>query len=156
MQRILITVGNKVPTWIEAGWQDYRARFPKSHTIDLIEIPLAARTQNVSTARAIEARAIEKVCSRYPGAHIIALDVLGKSLDTDTWAAHWQTWHDHSIPVIWIIGGPDGLEPALLARCHARWSLSALTFPHALVRLLWIEQCYRAYTIQTGHPYHRA
>ncbi len=88
--------------------------------------------------------------------HVVALDVQGKSWSTEALASRLQDWMASGRELALLVGGPDGLSPACLSRADQRWSLSPLTFPHALVRVMIAEQFYRAWTITTGHPYHRA
>jgi 23S rRNA (pseudouridine1915-N3)-methyltransferase len=90
------------------------------------------------------------------GAHVVALDASGRALSTAELARHLSRWIDHGGAVALLIGGPDGLAPACLERADERWSLSALTLPHGLVRIIVAEALYRAHSLLTGHPYHRA
>jgi 23S rRNA (pseudouridine1915-N3)-methyltransferase len=90
------------------------------------------------------------------GAYIIALDVLGKAWDTPELSRRMGLWMQEHSDVVLLVGGPDGLDESLLNEAHARWSLSSLTFPHPLVRIVLAEQLYRAWSLLNNHPYHRA
>lgn len=152
----LLAVGDRVPAWVRAGFEDYRARLPREWRFELVEIPAAARSKNADIARLKEAEA-EKIAKALPrGAHLIALDERGESLSTLDWAKAVESWQREGQEVCLLIGGPDGLAPGILARAQRRWSLSRLTLPHALVRVLVAEQLYRAWSVLANHPYHRA
>jgi len=155
MRVSLVAVGTRMPDWVEAGVAEYRKRLPPEIDFDIREIALAKRGKNADIARAI-AQEGEAMLNAIPARdHVIALDVKGKSYSTEQFAAllaEWQMSGDH---VSLLVGGPDGLANACLERAQARWSLSALTLPHPLVRVLVAEQLYRAWTINNNHPYHR-
>jgi 23S rRNA (pseudouridine1915-N3)-methyltransferase len=150
----LIAVGTRMPDWVEAGYADYARRLPRELTLELVEIPVAARGKNADIARLREAEG-EKMLRAAGSSRTIALDERGETLDTAGWAKALKQWMQEGRDVSLLIGGPDGLAPACLAAASARWSLSRLTFPHALVRVMVAEQLYRAWTLLQGHPYHR-
>ena len=143
-----------MPDWVEAGYADYVRRLPRELALELVEIPVAARGKNADLARLREAEG-EKMLKAAGASRIIALDERGESLDTAGWAKSLKQWMQDGRDVSLLVGGPDGLAPACLAAARARWSLSRLTFPHALVRVLVAEQLYRAWSLLQGHPYHR-
>lgn len=155
MRLRLIAVGSRVPAWVEAGFADYAERLPRELPLELVEIATAARGTKPDIARLREAEGRKMLRALGPQALVIALDERGDRLDTAAWAAHLKTWLQTQREVCLLVGGPDGLAPDCLARAQARWSLSPLTFPHALVRVVVAEQLYRAWSLLEGHPYHR-
>ncbi len=151
----IIAVGTKMPAWVETGYQEYAKRLPRDFQVQVQELPLGPRGKNASVQKAI-AKEGEMMRAAIPaGDKIIALDVLGKSWSTETLAKNLSDWRMEGGNYSILIGGPDGLEPSCLKMAHARWSLSALTLPHPLVRIVLIEQLYRAWTILNNHPYHK-
>lgn len=152
----LIAVGGRQPKWVEEGVAEYRARLPREWRFELVEIPVAARGKNADIARL---RGIEgdKMLRAIPdGAEAIAFDERGEALSTLEWAQALRAWQREGRDLALLIGGPDGLAPQCLARARRRWSLSKLTLPHGLARVLVMEQLYRAHSVVTNHPYHRA
>lgn len=145
-----------MPDWVAAGCNEYGKRMPPELRIQAIEIPLGNRGKNHSAAKAIETES--QALLRAMGARdfVVALDVLGKTMSTETLAAALTNWQMDGRDISLLIGGPDGLSTACLARADMRWSLSDLTLPHPLVRIVLMEQLYRAWTINANHPYHRA
>lgn len=145
-----------MPAWVEAAVADYDKRFPRDVKIDWVSLPLAARRKDRKAAQyqAAEAQSILKQVRDED--FVVALDVQGKSCSSEQFAQHWQTWQDYRGDLAILIGGPDGLDQSCLARANQRLSLSALTLPHALVRVVLAEQLYRAWSLSVGHPYHRA
>lgn len=152
----LLAVGTRMPSWVVEGYREYTKRLPRECSLQLVEIPPAKRHKSLSAeqARQQEGQAIlaalPKDCS------VVALDVRGKPWSTETLATQLDDWLVSGRDVALLVGGPDGLSDACLERADQRWSLSALTYPHALVRIVLAEQLYRAWTISTGHPYHRS
>ncbi|WIO74817.1 23S rRNA (pseudouridine(1915)-N(3))-methyltransferase RlmH [Porticoccaceae bacterium LTM1] len=156
MKLKIIAVGTKMPAWVEAGFTEYSRRMPPELKIELIELPLGQRGKGADIKRAMakEGEAMMKAIA--PSDKVIALDVLGKSWSTEKLASQLADWQFEGCDFCFLIGGPDGLAPECLARADAKWSLSALTMPHPLVRIMLAEQLYRAWTINVGHPYHKA
>jgi 23S rRNA (pseudouridine1915-N3)-methyltransferase len=151
----LIAVGTRMPKWVEAGVAEYQPRLPREWRFELVEIPVARRGDNPDIDRLKRAEG-EKMLRAIPqGADVVALDERGESLPTTDWARAVQGWQRDGRDVALLIGGPDGLAPECLARAQRRWSLSKLTLPHGLVRVLVLEQLYRAWSVTQGHPYHR-
>jgi len=152
----LICVGTKMPAWVEAGVAEYRKRLPREFELGITEIPMAQRSKSIDseTLKIREGEACLKALS--PGDFVIALDVLGKTLSTESMAAQISTIRDSGRHISMLAGGPDGLSAACLERADAIWSLSALTFPHPVVRVILAEQLYRVWSLLNGHPYHRA
>jgi 23S rRNA (pseudouridine1915-N3)-methyltransferase len=151
----IVAVGQKPPDWVVAGFSDYARRLPRELTLRLVEIPVAPRKQlPVERARRQEGERMLEQLS--PRDWVVALDVGGAVFATEGLAQRLATWQLQGRDVVFLIGGPDGLDPACLERADERFSLSALTFPHGLVRVMLAEQLYRAWTLHSGHPYHRA
>jgi 23S rRNA (pseudouridine1915-N3)-methyltransferase len=152
----LIAVGSKMPGWVTAGYDEYAKRLRGELNLQLHEIPAGKRGKNADIAR-ITADEGKRMLDATPGgAHVVALDVLGKSWSTEQLSDKLDEWMRGGRDVALYIGGPEGLAPEALARADERWSLSALTFPHPLVRVILAEQLYRAHSLLRGHPYHRA
>ena len=151
----LLAVGTRLPAWQQQGFAAYARRLPRECALHLIEIPKARRTRNQAAgeAMATEWERMRKALPR--DSRVVALDERGTMDATHTLAARLQRWLDDGRDVALLIGGPDGLAPAALQRAEASWSLSALTLPHGLVRVLVAEQLYRAWSVLAGHPYHR-
>ncbi|MBB71912.1 MAG: 23S rRNA (pseudouridine(1915)-N(3))-methyltransferase RlmH [Legionellales bacterium] len=151
----LIAVGKSMPSWVMAGFEEYAKRLPHPFTLQLIELPAGKRGKGANIEQ-LTAKEGELALSHIPPHHhVIALTVDGKPWSTEQLAEQLADWRDNSIDVSLLIGGPEGLAPACLARANQRWSLSALTLPHPLVRIVVAEQLYRAWSILAGHPYHR-
>lgn len=155
MKISLITVGTRMPAWVQEGYQEYAKRMPKELKPDLVELPLAVRSKssNAQTAIASEGESMLKHLGN--GTRTIALDVLGKPISTEVLSQKMANWQMDGRNVNILVGGPDGLDPRCLAQADEKWSLSALTLPHPLVRVLLMEQLYRAWTILQNHPYHK-
>jgi len=151
----LITVGTRMPAWVTAGYEDYARRLPRELKIDLVEIPLAARGGNADIPR-LKATEGERILRAVGGARLFALDETGTGLSTLQWAESLTDWMRDGRDVALAVGGPDGHAEPVLQQAEARWSLSKLTLPHALVRVVLAEQLYRAWSVTVNHPYHRA
>lgn len=142
-----------MPSWVQQGCSEYQKRLPKPWQFTVSEIAQA----NLGSSKLNKAKEGEALIAALPSnTHIIALDNRGASWSTAQLADQLQSWQELGKPVGLLIGGPDGLDDNTLARCQQQWSLSALTFPHPLVRVLVTEQLYRAHTLLINHPYHRA
>lgn len=152
----LISVGTKMPDWVEAGVAEYRKRLPRDFELSISEIPLAPRGKGADLARAIAREGESMLRAIGKGDYVVALDVRGKLLDTGQLAEQLRLVRDGGQNLALLVGGPDGLAPDCLAAASARWSLSPLTFPHPIVRVILAEQLYRAWSILARHPYHRA
>ena len=152
----LICVGTKMPEWVETGVAEYQKRLPRDFELLVTEIPLAPRGKNADIPRAMirEGEACARAIGK--GDYVVALDVKGKALGTEQMAAQLRQLRDAGRNLSFLVGGPDGLAPACLTDADARWSLSPLTFPHPIVRVILAEQLYRCWSILTNHPYHRA
>ncbi len=156
MRLRVIAVGTRMSAWVEAAFNDYARRMRGADAIELIEVPVVRRNGEGDARRAVKLEAERILALLEARDYAVALEERGRSLSTlqlSAWLAERRSQGDR---VSFIIGGPDGLDPSVGARAQLRWSLSALTFPHALVRILLVEQLYRASTVLAGHPYHRA
>lgn len=151
----LLAVGTRMPTWVNQGVEEYRKRLPRDFALEIEEIPPGHRGRNADVGRAI-AQEAERIEARLKGdEQLVALEVLGRPWSTQALAEAAEQWRLNGRDVALLVGGPDGLAAELSARADQRWSLSALTLPHPLVRLVLAEQLYRAWTLMVGHPYHR-
>ena len=152
----LVAIGEKMPSWVSAGFEEYARRLPRECSLVLRELPLATRGKSGDPLKwkREEAEAIRTVLPK--GAYIVALDVLGKAWDTPELSRRLGLWMQEHSDLVLLVGGPDGLDETLLSEAHTRWSLSPLTFPHPLVRIVLAEQVYRAWSLLNNHPYHRA
>ena len=156
MQIALLAVGTRLPAWVNDGFDAYRKRLPPQLELRLEEIPLGQRRPRESAESAIRAEG-EQLLRRAADADlVIALDERGRQWSSVELSAAMQDWQTQSPRVAILVGGPDGLSQACRDKAQRLWSLSRLTLPHALVRVLVAEQIYRAWTILQGHPYHRS
>lgn len=156
MQIKLIAIGTRMPDWVSAGYQTYARRMPRECTLSLVELPLARRAKSQPTERAVAEEGKRMLAAVGARARPVALDVAGRGWSTPQLADQLATWLQDGRDVALLVGGPDGLAPECLACAEQRWSLSPLTLPHPLVRVVLAEQLYRAWTLHCGHPYHRA
>lgn len=152
----LIAVGNKMPDWVEKGVAEYQKRLPSDFSLSITEVPLANRSKNSPIAAAMgkEAKALLEACGKND--YVVALDVEGQGLSTPALAEQFNKVRDNGQNISLLVGGPDGLTKECLESADARWSLSALTFPHPIVRVVLVEQIYRVWSILNNHPYHRS
>ncbi|MFM9427309.1 23S rRNA (pseudouridine1915-N3)-methyltransferase [Variovorax sp. GrIS 2.14] len=154
MKLLVVAVGQRMPDWAQTAWDDYAKRFPPELKLELRAVKTEPRSsKSLDTIYAAERERIEAAIAR--GMHIVALDERGTSLTTKALAARLQAWQGKGDDVALVIGGPDGLDPAFKAAAHERIRLSDLTLPHAMARVLLVEQLYRAWSVNAGHPYHR-
>ena len=152
----LLTASNRQPDWVDDGAADYAKRLRGRCTLEIKTLPLARRTASTPVDRAV-ADESERLLAAVPtGAHIVALDERGKPWSTKELAAKLDGWMRIGAPIFFLIGGPDGLAPACIARASDRWSLSPLTLPHGLAKIVVAEALYRAWSLLEHHPYHRA
>lgn len=156
MKLNLLAVGTKMPAWVTDGYQEYAKRMPRECSLHLHEIPPAKRGKSGSAEQWMREEG-ERILAVIPkDHHVVALDVKGKPWTTEQLAEQLKSWQADGRDVSLIVGGPDGLTNDCLQRANQRWSLSALTLPHPLVRIVLSEQLYRAWTVLQNHPYHRA
>ncbi|AXQ28262.1 23S rRNA (pseudouridine(1915)-N(3))-methyltransferase RlmH [Solimonas sp. K1W22B-7] len=152
----LIAVGTRMPGWVETAYEDYAGRMPRECRIQLVEIAVAERGKNADIARLKQAEG-EKILKAIPrDSAVIALDENGEALSSKEWSRDMKAWLGSGRDTCLLIGGPDGHAPEVLQRADRRWSLSRLTLPHSMVRVMVAEQLYRAWTLLGNHPYHRA
>ena len=154
MKLVIVAVGQKVPDWAQTAYDDYAKRFPPELRVELKAVKTEPRGSKPTEAlQAAERQRIEAAVPR--GARVVVLDERGTSLTTQALAQQVRQWQLGGDDVALVIGGPDGLDPAFRDAAHQRIRLSDLTLPHAMVRVLLIEQLYRAWSINANHPYHR-
>jgi len=156
MKLNLLAVGNKMPTWVTDGYQEYAKRLPRECKLVLHEISPAKRGKSGSSSQWMREEGDRILATIPDNHHVIALDVNGKTWSTEQLAKQLENWQADGRDVSLLVGGPDGLTDECLQRANQRWSLSALTLPHPLVRIVMAEQLYRAWTVLQNHPYHRA
>ncbi len=156
MRARLIAVGERMPVWVAEGFAEYRKRLSHDLPLELIELRPGTRGKGRDEARAIQDEGAAILAALPHDTHVVALDGRGKTWSSEELAAQLERWRMNGRDLAFLIGGPDGHAPDVLARADHRWSLGPLTLPHMLVRLVLAEQLYRATTIAAGHPYHRA
>ena len=151
----LIAVGSKMPKWVELGFVEYQRRFPKDCSFELIEVPAGKRGKNADIPRILQQEG-EKMLSHVPqGNRIVTLEVTGKPWDTHQLAGQLSRWQMDGRDISLLVGGPEGLAPECISRSEQKWSLSPLTLPHPMVRIIVAESLYRAWSLNNNHPYHR-
>jgi 23S rRNA (pseudouridine1915-N3)-methyltransferase len=155
MQIQLINVAQKLPDWVEAGCNEYLRRMPRELGVALVTVPLTSSRSRQSAERRRELEGEQILAKLRAGSLSIALDERGAAWSSTDWSAQLERWMSDFSQVNLIIGGPDGLSQKCLEACPQRVSLGRMTMPHALVRVVLLEQLYRAWTIYQGHPYHR-
>jgi len=151
----LITASNRQPAWVDEGADDYAKRLRGRCTLEIKAVPLARRTATAPAERAIQEESKRMLAAVPAGAHVVALLETGKPWSTKELARKLEGWMQLGAPVALLVGGPDGLSPECIARANERWSLSNLTLPHGLVRVVVAEALYRAWSLLENHPYHR-
>jgi 23S rRNA (pseudouridine1915-N3)-methyltransferase len=154
MKLLIVAVGQRVPDWAQTAWDEYAKRFPFELKLELKAVKTEPRgSKSLETLYAAERQRIEEAIPK--GCRIVVLDERGTSLTTKALATRLQNWQLESDDVAMVIGGPDGIDPAFRQAAHERIRLSDMTLPHAMARVLLIEQLYRAWSINANHPYHR-
>ena len=154
MKLLVVAVGQRVPDWAQTAWDDYAKRFPPELRVELKAVKTEPRgSKTLETLYAAERERIEAAIPK--GSRIVALDERGTTLTTLALAQRLKSWQLEADNVALVIGGPDGLDPAFKQAAHERIRLSDLTLPHAFARVLLVEQLYRAWSVNAGHPYHR-
>ena len=153
MKLQVLSVGNRCPGWIRQGFDEYSKRMPKEMPLGLTEIAAPKHHQDSSKINELEAKKIlHKI---QPTDWVVALDEKGRHLSSSALAGELERWRELGKDVVFVIGGANGLASEVLERANQQLSLSALTFPHYVVRVLIAETLYRAWSISIGHPYHR-
>ncbi len=152
----LISVGTRMPKWVEQGFAEYAKRMPTECALKLVEIAPGHRGKGADIARAVRDEG-ERMLKAIPrDCHIIALEVKGKEWSTEQLAGKLSHWMGSGRDLVLLVGGPEGLADSCRQRADMLWSLSPLTMPHPLVRVVLAEQLYRAWSLMRNHPYHRA
>jgi len=152
---VVAAVGQRQPAWADAAWADFAKRFPPDLRVELKAVKAEPRGSGRTPTQMMTAEAQRLEAAVPRGALRIALDERGERIATAELAQRIDAWRREGRDVAFLIGGPDGLSPALKDGADARWRLSDLTLPHAFARVLLLEALYRAWTVTTGHPYHR-
>ncbi len=151
----LICMGQKMPTWIKTGFNEYAKRFPANCRLNLLEIPLRKRTKNADLVRLQHQEGERMLGAIAKSAYVISLDEHGQTWNTIQLTNQLAQWMREYNTVSLLVGGPEGLANTCKKRAQQSWSLSALTLPHQLVRVIVAEQLYRAWSQLNNHPYHR-
>ena len=151
----VLAVGKKMPDWVQAGWAEYHKRLPKDVKLDLVEIAPGNRGKSSSPATAMKEEAGRILAAIDATDTVIALDVKGRNWSTEQLAEKIARWQMNGEQIALLIGGPDGLAQEVLQQAKERWSFSNLTLPHPLVRVVLVEQIYRAFSLLNNHPYHK-
>lgn len=156
MKLVVVAVGHRMPAWVTAAFDEYAKRMPREMPLLLKELRPAQRSASTGDAARWMQTEAERIEAAVPaGALRVALDERGRSFTTRDFAGHVAKWRNEGRDVAFIIGGADGLAPSVKTGASLMWSLSALTLPHGLVRVVLAEQLYRASSVLAGHPYHR-
>lgn len=151
----IVAVGTKMPSWVSTGVDEFIRRFPSDMPVSFTEIPAGKRGKNADIKRILEKEGEQMLAAIPKGNRIVTLEVTGKPWDTPTLAKQLDNWKMDGRDVSLLIGGPEGLAPECIAASGQKWSLSALTLPHPLVRIILTESLYRAWSVTQNHPYHR-
>ena len=155
MKVLILAVGNRMPDWVNSAWDDYAKRMPAEWAITLKEIKPEPRTSG-KTARQMMLAEAQRIEAAIPEHTLrIALDEHGRDMTTQSFATKLESWHQASQNIAIIIGGPDGLDSEFKENCDGLIRLSSMTMPHPMVRIVLVEQLYRAWSILNNHPYHR-
>ena len=152
----LIAAGTRLPEWVNTGFEEYQKRLRTPLVLELHEISVATRSAGENPQRAVQREGADMLAALAKDDYVVTLEITGKPMSTEQLSTWLQERLRDARPLALMIGGPDGLSPAVLDRANQRWSLSPLTLPHALVRVVVAEQIYRAMSLLAGHPYHRA
>ena len=152
----LLAVGDRQPSWVDDAFGIYAGRLPREWKFRLDVIPTAKRARKSKSAQAVQAEGELILGKLSASEQLILLDERGRQLSSSSLAAKLSDWQNDGRDLCFVIGGPDGVSADCKQRADFTWSLSQLTLPHGLARVLFAEQLYRAHSLQTGHPYHRA
>jgi len=151
----VIAVGTKMPDWVQTGIAEYSKRLPKDFQLKFVEIQVGHRGKNTSIKTAIEKEGKLMMEAINPKDFVVALEINAKNWSTEQLAQNIRTWRDDGYNITLLVGGPDGLAKPCIERANRSWSISNLTLPHPLVRVLLAEQIYRAWSVLNNHPYHK-
>lgn len=152
----ILSVCEKLPAWVDAGFQDYAQRLKHTLPISVTDLPLGKRGKNADLKRALHDEGARMLALIPKGAWVVALDGGGQQLSSEALATQFERWRASTRDLVFLIGGPEGLAAECLAAAQQKLSFGAMTLPHALVRIVLAEQLFRAHSILTNHPYHRA
>lgn len=155
MRISLISAANRMPEWVESAVKEYRQRLGRDIQLQIIDIPLNKRGKNADIKKFMEKEGQLMLRAAKPSDHLIALDVEGSRLSTEKMAQKFNDFLHQGVNIALLMGGPEGLSEQCKQACQSRWSLSDLTLPHPLARVLVTEQIYRCWSILHGHPYHK-
>ncbi|OOS08381.1 23S rRNA (pseudouridine1915-N3)-methyltransferase [Moraxella cuniculi DSM 21768] len=158
MKLRILSIGHKMPSWVQTGFQEYLKRILPMMSVEMVELPPAKRSKNPSTAdieKYKQTEAATILAAKHPKEQLWLLEVKGKMLSTETLSDKLSIAMQDGSDIALVIGGADGVANSLLQAADFQWSLSDLTLPHPLVRVILIEQLYRAMSIINNHPYHR-
>lgn len=151
----LLVIAGRVGPWVREGFEEYRTRMPRECRLELVEISVPKRASKWDLER-LKREQGDRLLAASRGCRVIAMDEVGRQFDSRELASSLRDWMVDGRDVALLVGGPDGLSAECRAAAEQSWSLSRLTLPHALVRIVVAEQCYRAWSLLAGHPYHRA
>jgi 23S rRNA (pseudouridine1915-N3)-methyltransferase len=152
----LIAAGTRLPDWVNSGFQEYQKRLRVPLALELHEIPVATRRAGENPERAIRREGADMLAALGKNDYVVALEITAKAMNTEQLSAWLAERMKDGRTLALLVGGPDGLSPQCRERADQSWSLSPLTLPHGLVRVVVAEQLYRATSLLAGHPYHRA
>ncbi len=152
----LLAVGGRQPPWVDDAFGIYTERFPREWKFRLDTIATVRRNKNARSFDAMETEGERILAKLSPTEQVVLLDERGKQLTSKALANNLTAWQSDGRDLCFVIGGPDGVSESCQQRADITWSLSRLTLPHGMARVLFSEQLYRAWSLQTGHPYHRA
>lgn len=156
MRILLIAVGSKMPAWVTQGYEEYARRMPAECSLHLIEVPAGKRGKGADLSRIMQQEGAQTLAAIPKGGKVIAMDVKGRAWSTEELAKQMDGWRHEGRDIALLVGGPEGLAPECLEQAEQRWSLSNMTLPHPVVRIVIAEQLYRAWSILSNHPYHRS
>ncbi len=156
MRATIISICDKLPTWVKEGFIDYAERLRRDLPLQCVDLSLGKRGANADIRKALADEGARMLAAIPKNARIIALDGEGERVSSESLAQQLSRWRQEGRDLAFLIGGPDGLAPQCLVAKHQSISLGAMTLPHALVRIVLAEQLFRAHCILTNHPYHRA
>lgn len=148
----VIAVGPKCPSWVDEAVTEYARRMPRAHALSVDTVPISTRSERARRGSEEAERLLSRTSSRD---WLVALDERGKTHSSRQLADRFRAWQNTGGDVVLLLGGPDGLDASVLDAANERWSLSPATMPHGLARVVVVEQIYRAWTLVSGHPYHR-
>ena len=156
MKARLVAVGERAPVWVASGFSEYQKRLSHWLPFELVEVAPGLRGKGRDATRATSDEGLRVLSALPKAAHVVTLDGRGKLHTSEQLAQRMEAWRQQGLDLAFLIGGPEGHSPEVMAAAHESWSLGPLTLPHMLVRLLVAEQLYRACSLLANHPYHRA